>query len=408
MRKFYAHALALSCLALCSVTLMAQEKSVRIGISTHFINFKTDEYFKGENWQENWGPSKVTVGVPITDRIMILPTGSVGRLVVPNQDGSQKNFWNLDVNGAYILSPTRIEPYVMAGMGIGHLNKKNYAVANVGLGLNIWLTNGWALNAQTNYNSPFGIDNFWQNSIGMIFRDGGPRDSDKDGIPDDTDACPKQKGSPTTQGCPDADGDGVKDTDDACPNEAGTAATKGCPDSDGDGIANAQDNCPNEAGKPENGGCPDSDGDGILDKDDACPREKGIAQFNGCPDSDGDGVQDKDDACPSEKGTAANKGCPDRDGDGIIDKNDTCPDTPGIAANNGCPEIKKEEVETKLNVAAKQIQFESGKTVIKQSSFDDLDQIVAIMNQYSWTRFKIEGHTDNTGNAVTNKTLSDG
>jgi OmpA-OmpF porin, OOP family len=403
-------------LIVCTVVAFSSnaQRAYYIGISTHWVNLnKTDfDYFGSKNWQPTVGPTKISVGIPLSDNISIMPTGSLGTVTIPGKSNNS-TFWNLDAN--ITVSPWKktFEPYIMAGVGTTRLGGTSYLGVNGGLGLNIWLTESFAINAQTNYNYLFDYteDAYLQNSIGIGFRlGGGPKDSDKDGVPDEQDACPKVKGTAATQGCPDADGDGVADKDDACPNEAGTAATQGCPDKDGDGIADSKDGCPDQAGKPENNGCPDSDGDGILDKDDACPRDKGIKEFNGCPDSDGDGIKDSEDECPNEKGTTANKGCPDRDGDGIVDKSDNCPDQAGVPARQGCPEIKEEEVkalETKLNVAAKQIQFETAKATIKPNSFDDLDQIVTIMNQYPTSKFRIEGHTDNTGNAATNKALSD-
>lgn len=412
MKKIQKNLLALLLMA-GSLSAVAQNRPYYIGISTHWVNLnqKDFDYFGSKNWQATFGPTKISVGIPLTDNISLMPTGSLGVVTVPGQ-GSNSTFWNLDAN--IVVSPWKkvFEPYIMAGVGTTRLGGSSYAGVNGGLGLNIWVAEGFAINAQTNYNYLFNYsDNaYLQNSIGIGFRlGGGPKDSDKDGVPDDQDDCPKVKGTAATKGCPDADGDGVADKDDTCPNEAGTAATQGCPDKDGDGIADAKDACPDQAGKVENGGCPDSDGDGILDKNDTCPNEKGTAQFNGCPDTDGDGIADKDDKCPSEKGTTANQGCPDSDGDGIVDSADKCPTQAGTAANNGCPEMKAEEVkqiETKLNMAAKLIQFETGSAKIKQVSYKEIDEIVSIMNQYSSTRFKIEGHTDNTGNAANNKTLS--
>jgi OmpA-OmpF porin, OOP family len=148
----------------------------------------------------------------------------------------------------------------------------------------------------------------------------------------------------------------------------------------------------------------------VIDKDDACPQVAGVKNLAGCPDGDDDGVADKDDACPTVKGTVENKGCPnDRDKDGVADEDDNCPDVAGVASNKGCPEIKAEEkkqLETKLNMAAKLIQFETGSATIKPASYKELDAIVAIMNQYPSSRFKVEGHTDNTGNAANNTLLS--
>ena len=55
-----------------------------------------------------------------------------------------------------------------------------------------------------------------------------PPDTDKDGIEDSKDACPKEPGPANTQGCPDRDKDGVTDRVDKCPDVWGTAAAQGC------------------------------------------------------------------------------------------------------------------------------------------------------------------------------------
>ncbi len=164
------------------------------------------------------------------------------------------------------------------------------------------------------------------------------KDSDRDGIPDEIDSCPKQAGSKQLNGCPDTDKDGVADKDDECPEVFGLVALKGCPDADGDGIANQNDDCPNAYGSLSMKGCPDKDKDGIADKDDTCPDVAGLAELNGCPDKDKDGIADKDDTCPDVAGLAAFKGCPDTDGDGVSDNIDTCPTIAGKVELQGCPD----------------------------------------------------------------------
>jgi opacity protein-like surface antigen len=176
--------------------------------------------------------------------------------------------------------------------------------------------------------------------LGVNFLLQGEPDSDKDGVPDKKDACPKVKGLKALGGCPDTDGDGIKDSEDRCPTVAGLTQFKGCPDSDGDNVPNIDDECPTIKGSISLKGCPDRDDDGVADRDDDCPDVKGVAFLRGCPDSDGDNVTDKDDMCPNEKGTAAMKGCPDSDGDGISDKDDKCPNEKGTATTQGCPEVK--------------------------------------------------------------------
>ncbi len=185
-------------------------------------------------------------------------------------------------------------------------------------------------------------------------------DADGDGIPDEGDRCPEQKGSLETDGCPtasadDRDGDSIADSVDRCPDEYGVEAYDGCPfpsDRDGDGLADSADACPDEPGPVESGGCPsrvsgDRDGDGVGDLSDLCPEEGGTLDSGGCPplasgDRDGDGILDDMDSCPDLAGDLEHDGCPyvteeDRDGDGVADDADSCPDEPGSEALGGCP-----------------------------------------------------------------------
>lgn len=61
------------------------------------------------------------------------------------------------------------------------------------------------------------------------------KDHDHDGIPDNRDDCPEEKGSKKNHGCPgyekpsDRDGDGVPDSSDRCPDERGNPLNYGCP-----------------------------------------------------------------------------------------------------------------------------------------------------------------------------------
>lgn len=261
----------------------------------------------------------------------------------------------------------------------------------------------------------------------------GDKDSDDDGIVDSEDKCPTQPGSAALSGCPDSDGDGIADRDDNCPNDAGEARLNGCPDRDGDGVADNVDDCPDEAGLRRFSGCPDTDGDNIIDKEDNCPTVAGLPAMNGCPDADRDGITDAKDACPNEPGTAEHKGCPDTDddgiadneddcpnnpgtrrfngcpdtdGDGIADPNDKCPTLAGLAANDGCPEIKAED-KAVLDLAMKNVQFETNSANLLKSSRAILDQIAEIIQRYPGFKLTIDGYTDNVGNDFANQQLSE-
>jgi outer membrane protein OmpA-like peptidoglycan-associated protein len=238
---------------------------------------------------------------------------------------------------------------------------------------------------------------------------GGCPDRDGDGIPDKDDECPDEPGLKEFNGCPDTDGDGIPDKEDECPNEAGTEAFNGCPDRDGDGIPDHKDACPDAPGPVEYDGCPDTDGDGVLDFLDECPEIPGPSENNGCPwpDTDGDGVLDKDDKCPNIAGPAKNEGCPytDTDNDGVPDKDDKCPETPGPKENEGCPEIE-EEVQEILKTAFENLEFETGRSIIKQESVESLNELAEVLVKKPEWGLQIAGHTDNVGKAQSNLILS--
>lgn len=233
-------------------------------------------------------------------------------------------------------------------------------------------------------------------------------DTDKDGIRDLDDACPTLAGSAFFKGCPDTDNDGTTDDKDDCPDVAGPGAMKGCPDIDSDGIIDVKDACPDMAGVEMFKGCPDTDKDGIEDKLDNCPTIAGPASFNGCPflDKDVDGVPDNEDACPTIKGSKALKGCPDSDNDGVADKDDRCPQQYGSAATGGCPEMKKEEKEA-LNLAVRNIQFETASDKLTAASLPVLDKVADMLKQYPNYAVTISGHTDSRGDVGPNQKISE-
>jgi outer membrane protein OmpA-like peptidoglycan-associated protein len=115
----------------------------------------------------------------------------------------------------------------------------------------------------------------------------------------------------------------------------------------------------------------------------------------------------KNDDCVDVAGPKENKGCPwpDTDGDGVLDKDDNCPSVFGTAARKGCPEVK-EEVKKAITVAFKNLQFETGKSVILKTSYPSLDQLAKVMNEDKALLLKIAGHTDNIGVESENLKLS--
>ena len=354
------------------------------------------------------------------------------------------NFYgNLDVElqysfaNGYILSEySWFTPYIFGGIGATKMNGTVYFLLDYGVGLEAWFWKHLAFNFEAAYDYMPDFHDYMHYSLGIKGRFGAAKDTDKDGIPDSKDACPLMPGLPEFDGCPDTDGDGLvdsldlcpdvpgpfefrgcPDTDgdglpdniDECPTVPGPKESNGCPDTDGDGIPDKDDLCPNDPGPKETQGCPDRDGDGVADKDDLCPDTPGPKELNGCPDTDGDGVLDKDDECPNDPGPAALNGCPDKDEDGVADIHDKCPDTPGPIENFGCPVIEEVvvlQIEEQLAFEADNIEFETGKYVIRNFSLPNLNNIIKIMLEYPTTKYVIEGHTDNVGGDQLNLDLS--
>jgi len=306
-------------------------------------------------------------------------------------------------NNGYILKEdAAIAPYIFAKLQGSWSTEKvlqnniNGFGVPIGAGINFKVANNVALNVNGGYS--FAI----KNSNDHIFFGAGLMVDLGKGKSNDVDTVPVVVEKPV-----DTDGDGIYDIDDACPTVAGLAQFNGCPDTDGDGIEDSKDECPTVAGLAELNGCPDKDGDGITDAKDACPDVKGISKFGGCPDPDrdGDGIVNDKDKCPDVAGAFTAQGCPDKDGDGVKDDEDKCPDIAGPASNKGCPEVK-EESKKKLEFAARAIQFETGKAVIKPVSFKILDEVASILNEYPYYDVNVDGHTDNVGKSEANLKLS--
>ncbi len=128
-------------------------------------------------------------------------------------------------------------------------------------------------------------------------------------------------------------------------------------------------------------------------------------------DTDGDGISDEADQCPTEPGTPEFNGCPvpDTDGDGLIDTEDKCPTEYGPKSNGGCP-VKKDtsisEIEKRVKLAAKRIFFNANSDQLTLKSTDPLDEIITLLQEYPSLKIIIEGHTDASGKAESNKILS--
>jgi outer membrane protein OmpA-like peptidoglycan-associated protein len=267
-----------------------------------------------------------------------------------------------------------VSPYLSVGVGAA-LYKGTYwsAFAPLGAGLQVNFWDEAFMLINTQYRVPITSNNNYHffHSIGFAGNIGVPKAS----------IIPKSVVAPVIK---DSDSDGILDNIDACPTVAGLAKYKGCP-------------------------ATDTDKDGLNDEDDKCPTVAGTAKYSGCPvpDSDGDGINDEEDKCPSQAGVARYNGCPipDGDGDGVNDEDDKCPTVSGVIAQQGCPEIN-EKVTKAIEFAAKNILFETSSFKLKTSSYKGLNEVAKILTDNPDVMLSIDGHTDNSGDAEKNMTLS--
>ena len=257
----------------------------------------------------------------------------------------------------------------------------------------------------------------------------------------------------------DRDSDGLKDSDDECPDVQGPIENKGCPygDSDGDGLPDNVDKCPQLKGIVELGGCPDRDRDGIADLQDECPDIPGTIYNGGCPEFSQLHIIDN-------RGRTVTVVNEDKNGNFIVrgiphnnnyyylleSRKDEVPNPIYITIINGEGEhkieaslgksgyyevkkpvveveepeaevveqevqeeepehdevvLKKEEKEVVDN-AFNNLEFETGKAIIKEGSYPSLLQLVKLMDANSSYRLYLVGHTDNVGDPMSNLMLS--
>ncbi len=150
----------------------------------------------------------------------------------------------------------------------------------------------------------------------------------------------------------------------------------------------------------------DSDNDGVKDSIDSCANTpKGTkVDAKGCElDGDHDGVVDSKDSCPNTAHGAKvdAKGCEfDGDNDGVVDSKDTCPDSKADARvdSKGC--------ELAEVIVLKGVNFETGSAKLTADSQSVMDDMAATLTKYSTMVVEVSGHTDSTGSAKLNRSLS--
>ena len=278
-------------ISLASLALVAAVGSVQaqdengkwaIGFGINAVDIRTPHQFG--DFLKDWGGTKDLNILPAVTKLSVARyigagfsaeiEGSLNK-IKEGFDGysEDKSFWNANLQAKYALrrlfttESGWFDPYIKVGGGYTAYesrfdDKEGGFKALAGGGINFWFTDHLGVNLQTGYHHGFqknGTD-YFQHSAGIVIKFGA-KDTDKDGIPDNKDACPEVAGLKEFNGCPDTDGDGIADKDDKCPDVAGPAENAGCP-------------------------WPDTDGDGVLDKDDLCPEVAGPASNKGCPEPD--------------------------------------------------------------------------------------------------------------------------
>lgn len=332
----------------------------------------------------------------------------------PAEFNTTISFFGTGINYGYRIS-NRFFPSLMIGLSYLSFDPKNidgnklpnnkanvYSKNDVNLNLDVDLqylvSNNMTINFTTGYAINFNDwlddvkagkskDNFYTMMLGVSYFFMADADDDNDGVGNSIDLCSDTKEGITVDqfGCPvDSDRDGVPDYLDQSPyTPSGVVVdSEGRPiDSDSDGIPDYLDRCPKtpKGIEVDRSGCPiDWDYDGVPDYLDKCantPRGVKVDE-NGCPlDSDADGVPDYLDKCP---GTA---------------KGETVDST-------GCPPVPQ-----KLLLGASTF-FEPDQAVLLPSAFSELDKVVEIIRQNPLIKWRIEGHTDNSGDYDKNKLLS--
>ncbi len=353
--------------------------------------------------------------LPAPDDGMGRTIGILGGLRLEPRIGSVGRLW-LDGNFGYAFTGDKGRLMLQAGLGFEFQIARPIALGPMIRYSQIFQTNDYGIDDQLFQAIQAGDAQWIMGGISLTAR-----------VPEDEAAPPP----------PDSDGDGVTDPNDQCPStpqgDHPDSTRPGCPmtDTDGDGVYDNADQCVNVPmgahPDPARNGCPlsDQDNDGISDSEDQCPTQPAGTNPDparrGCPltDQDSDGVYDNEDQCVTEPQGAhpdpARRGCPigDRDHDGVTDDVDRCPDQPetfnGRDDTDGCPDGTALGVREGGQIRImEQVQFRNNRdTIDTRRSGAVLDAVAAIMRASpDITLLDVQGHTDDKGNAVANRDLS--
>lgn len=106
----------------------------------------------------------------------------------------------------------------------------------------------------------------------------------------------------------------------------------------------------------------------------------------------------------AEEAKAAALATVDSDGDGVLDPLDRCADTSAGAKvdESGCNVVLTEDIRETLYV-----QFSTGGSTVAEASIEEIGRVAQRMREFPDVRLLLEGHTDSSGGADLNRSLSE-
>ena len=248
-------------------------------------------------------------------------------------------------------------------------------------------------------------------------------DKDLDGVADADDRCPEEAGPKENNGCPyaDSDGDGIPDNIDKCPQLKGEPALAGCPDRDKDGIPDLMDECPDLAGSPKNGGCPEFSQLHVLDNKGRTvtvikEAENGEYVVNGISHKSKYYflLETNKEEIPNpiyitivnEEGEHRYEARLGDSGYYELVKQPGEDNIEEVAEEEVVEVVLEEEQRKVVDEAFGALEFENGKSIIKESSYPSLLELVKLLDNNADWKVSFTGHTDNVGEAMFNMLLS--
>lgn len=300
----------------------------------------------------------------------------------------------------------RWDPYLSLGVGYLYFDEETASGSSSlqvygGGGMMYHFNDAWALRADVQSMLYGGGDETQLSamySIGLNYRpntalpsdfkvSGTPSniDTDGDGL---TDGYEREIG--TDPNNPDTDGDGLTDGEEVLTYKTDPLN----PDTDGDGLKDG-DEVNVHLTDPLN---PDTDGDGLKDGEEILTYKTDPLN----PDTDGDGLKDGAEV-KTYKTDPLN---PDTDGEGLTDGDEVLkystdplnPDTDGGGVNDAVEVLndKTNPLEPKddfIRIQLK-IEFDTDKATIRSADYDELAQVIELIESVPTSTVVVEGHAD--------------